>query len=264
MREKRTAKYRRPQYVKNPQGGGFILLGETEAGKVVGVLSLWLRLWRYHFREKPIQAVLSWLVTFAGIAVAVHGLHANNLGLFLAGLGMAYSAPSTRSTGDLITAAIWNQDVVDNVIAVNTLATKGVLVIPYQGDNIVTIGSGYTRGARVAGSFLTYGMGRMPSDFASLDYAGLAIVSTSTETITGVAVNTEYGAEDNSESYANHTGSTSGVSIALTANQVKLYEMTTLFSSLAALDRLNFLLTSAFSPAGTPIALYFLILYTKE
>lgn len=28
---------------------------------------------------------------------------------------MAYSAPSTRTTGDLITAAIWNQDVVSNV-----------------------------------------------------------------------------------------------------------------------------------------------------
>ena len=30
---------------------------------------------------------------------------------------MSYSAPSTRSTGDIITAAIWNQDVVANVIA---------------------------------------------------------------------------------------------------------------------------------------------------
>lgn len=30
---------------------------------------------------------------------------------------MAWSTPSTRSTGDLITAAIWNQDVVNNAIA---------------------------------------------------------------------------------------------------------------------------------------------------
>lgn len=30
---------------------------------------------------------------------------------------MAWSTPSTRSTGDLITAAIWNQDVKDNTIA---------------------------------------------------------------------------------------------------------------------------------------------------
>lgn len=30
---------------------------------------------------------------------------------------MAWSTPSTRSTGDLITAAIWNQDVVANPIA---------------------------------------------------------------------------------------------------------------------------------------------------
>lgn len=30
---------------------------------------------------------------------------------------MAYVGPSTRSTGTLITAAIWNQDVVNNPIA---------------------------------------------------------------------------------------------------------------------------------------------------
>lgn len=34
---------------------------------------------------------------------------------------MAYVAPSSTTTGDLITAAIWNQDVVDNVIAVKAL-----------------------------------------------------------------------------------------------------------------------------------------------
>lgn len=41
---------------------------------------------------------------------------------------MAYVAPSTRSTGDLITAAIWNQDAVDNVKAlkaeVDTLSNR--------------------------------------------------------------------------------------------------------------------------------------------
>lgn len=36
------------------------------------------------------------------------------LGLLLP-VGMAWVAPSTRSTGDLITAAIWNEDVVNNV-----------------------------------------------------------------------------------------------------------------------------------------------------
>lgn len=35
---------------------------------------------------------------------------------------MAYVAPSTRSTGDIITAAIWNQDVVNNVIALTPTA----------------------------------------------------------------------------------------------------------------------------------------------
>lgn len=35
---------------------------------------------------------------------------------------MAYSAPSSQTTSDLITAAIWNQNVVDNVTALYALA----------------------------------------------------------------------------------------------------------------------------------------------
>lgn len=37
---------------------------------------------------------------------------------------MAYVTPSTRATGAFVTAAIWNQDVVDNVIAVHTGAVE--------------------------------------------------------------------------------------------------------------------------------------------
>ena len=33
---------------------------------------------------------------------------------------MAYTAPTTRSTGNLITATIWNTDVVDNIIYLNS------------------------------------------------------------------------------------------------------------------------------------------------
>lgn len=45
---------------------------------------------------------------------------------------MAYVAPTTRSTGDLITAAIWNQDVVDNMIAVKTAVDGLQALVAYE------------------------------------------------------------------------------------------------------------------------------------
>jgi hypothetical protein len=41
---------------------------------------------------------------------------------------MAYVAPSTRTTGDLITAAIWNQDVVANVLALAATRTHKLFI----------------------------------------------------------------------------------------------------------------------------------------
>lgn len=46
---------------------------------------------------------------------------------------MAWSAPSTRSTGDLITAAIWNQDVVDNPAFLGALKRDGVALSALSG-----------------------------------------------------------------------------------------------------------------------------------
>lgn len=50
---------------------------------------------------------------------------------------MAWSTPSTRSTGDLITAAIWNQDVVSNPIA---LTPAGLTFILSGGGAVISTG----------------------------------------------------------------------------------------------------------------------------
>ena len=52
---------------------------------------------------------------------------------------MAWSTPSSRSTGDLITAAIWNQDVVANPIA---LTPTGVSVVLDGGGAVLVAGAG--------------------------------------------------------------------------------------------------------------------------
>ena len=49
---------------------------------------------------------------------------------------MAYSTPTSRSTGDVISASIWNQDVVDNMIAMTPHGFTAV--IDGSGAPIVT------------------------------------------------------------------------------------------------------------------------------
>lgn len=49
---------------------------------------------------------------------------------------MAYTAPTTRTTGDLITASIWNTDIVDNITTLKTLVDAAVppgAITPYAG-----------------------------------------------------------------------------------------------------------------------------------
>lgn len=54
---------------------------------------------------------------------------------------MAYVAPSTRTTGTLITAAIWNQDVVDNPIALRA----GAIAITTQANGRIVVASSATQ-----------------------------------------------------------------------------------------------------------------------
>jgi hypothetical protein len=51
---------------------------------------------------------------------------------------MAYSSPSTRTTGEVITAAIWNQDVVENV---KSILPTGISIVIDGGGAEVTTGS---------------------------------------------------------------------------------------------------------------------------
>jgi hypothetical protein len=59
---------------------------------------------------------------------------------------MAWSTPSSRSTGNLITATIWNQDVVDNPVAMRS----GAIAIASQAALDFIYGSAATQLARLA------------------------------------------------------------------------------------------------------------------
>lgn len=53
---------------------------------------------------------------------------------------MAWTTPTTRATGDLITAAIWNADLVNNIL---TLGPRVTGIIPATGTT-ATAGTGFT------------------------------------------------------------------------------------------------------------------------
>ena len=61
---------------------------------------------------------------------------------------MAYVAPSTRTTGTLITASIWNQDVVANPIALSphVLSADFTVTAAYSAmvSRYLEIGDGFT------------------------------------------------------------------------------------------------------------------------
>lgn len=63
---------------------------------------------------------------------------------------MAYVAPSTRSTGTLITAAIWNQDAVANPIAINA----GAVALASQESDDFIIASTATQLTRMGSADL--------------------------------------------------------------------------------------------------------------
>ena len=50
---------------------------------------------------------------------------------------MGYVAPTTRTTGEVITAAIWNQDVTDNMIA---MTPHGASIVINEGGGVLTTG----------------------------------------------------------------------------------------------------------------------------
>ena len=84
---------------------------------------------------------------------------------------MAYNAPSSRSTGDLINATIWNADIVANIVAIYA----GGLSVTSQAVGDVLYASSTTQFARVgigsANKVLT-SSGSAPQWSTSLDLAG--------------------------------------------------------------------------------------------
>jgi hypothetical protein len=81
---------------------------------------------------------------------------------------MAYVEPTTRTTGDLITATIWNQDAVDNVKALAANRTRKFFVPAVGSSGGLVLDSG-SRGFEMTDGVTTevQGFFMVPNDYVS-------------------------------------------------------------------------------------------------
>lgn len=154
---------------------------------------------------------------------------------------MSWSAPSTRSTGDMVTAAIWNQDVVNNptqlhdwqVISMWTPVTQA-----FNAGTIDRLAEGAHVGAQIAANGADGGVTFVvPSDYVSLVSLTAIIAGISTATL-NYDLRSFYGAAG--EAYNNHNSSSLGATLAVVANTIYSINIASLYASLAAGDYAGF------------------------
>jgi len=145
---------------------------------------------------------------------------------------MTWSDPSTRSTGDLITAAIWNQDVVDNGQYLHDrvlpIWIPSHYTFPGLGDYASDAGGGFT--SRLSAY--------IPDNFDTLVSATIVIGSNVTTTL-NYNLNSDYAQPDTSENYDNHSESLTGQTLSVTANRVYEIDISGVLTYLAAGDVLG-------------------------
>ncbi len=151
---------------------------------------------------------------------------------------MTWTTPTTRSTGDLITAAIWNQDMVDNV---QHLHDRQVIqyLLPALSSNYQSSPLAPHNYANLQSTYFVPWEFYIPDDFASLD--SLDVVYRAD--VGGTAyldASTVYAADG--EAWNNHTGSWNEQSVIVDGN-VDLLDVSSLFASVAAGDYCTLRLT---------------------
>lgn len=172
---------------------------------------------------------------------------------------MTWTDPTLRSTGDLITAAIWNADLVDNLFYLHdrlvTLLLTGTAenARGYQGDwggGNISSGSGYATSFSFA----------LPADFDALVTVRVLAAFAGSGTF-GYDLTSDYGAEG--ESYSNHSASLTGQTAAVTASALTLIDAQGVFSAAAPGDlcALKITSTSATTVSGRYLGL--LLQYTR-
>lgn len=169
---------------------------------------------------------------------------------------MAYSAPSSRSTGTLITASIWNQDVVDNMVHVASMKAQstalsaassatetniqylffsftGSLVLANYNTNALTTGATQALPSTIV----------IPSWVTTINSVNVYLFSDNATGNGQVDIDTSYCAVN--ELYNTHTGQLLNQTITLTTdNDLYTVDISSAVSSLTGGDLLGLKITN--------------------
>lgn len=144
---------------------------------------------------------------------------------------MTWTDPTTRSTGDLITAAIWNQDVVDNLeYLYNRTVTRWIRP---QG-NLGAASDWYVINCYVT-PFAAFFSFDIPADFDQLVSLEVAILGTQTGQRT-YDLNSDYGNPDDAEDYDNHSEALTSQTVDVIQDEMEWIDVSGVFNSLAVGD----------------------------
>lgn len=146
---------------------------------------------------------------------------------------MTWTDPNTRNTGDLITASIWNADVVDNLEYLHQRVVT--LWLEFTGGSYNNTDSkGLFRGLPSLNidHFVTFDF-CVPPDFGELVSAEVVNLSFTSQTLQW-DLNSQYGVEN--EAYNTHEEADTDLTKSVEANDISFLDVSSVLSGIAAGD----------------------------
>jgi hypothetical protein len=157
----------------------------------------------------------------------------------------AWTAPTTRSTGDLITASIFNTDIVDNLLFLHQRPVTKFFTFGDYSDSAGDFSvNNIANGGNARGTFM------VPDDFDALVSIELLASHASTGTWT-FTVSTDYFNPDAAEAITNHSGSMPGATQVVAADIPEFINIASAFASLAAGDFAGVAFTNTSNSGGS-------------
>lgn len=144
---------------------------------------------------------------------------------------MAWTAPTTRSTGDLITATIWNTDLVDNL---QYLHDRAETIWAWPDTPAAGVMGDYAVRSRGVGNSASISF-CVPDDFDAIIGIEIALAQTNSGNLQ-YDLESDYCNPDSSELYNVHSESSLNQTVAVTANKPIFLSAAGVFTALAAGD----------------------------
>jgi len=136
---------------------------------------------------------------------------------------MTWTDPTTQTTGNLITAATWNNEVVENLVHLRERVFESIYYFDSHHSNTDYRGASMGSPRRV--TFV------LPSDFQEIESVSVLILAVSTETVT-LNLSLSYGLED--EAKDTNTESLSGQAVLVEADTHHTLDVTSMFDEVQA------------------------------